>query len=431
MPSPNPNPRPLTTIRQPFPSWALFALLLAAGACSTTVLLYAGPVAQASDDLPSLKLCRSNVVPCQRRLNLPVGGEVSLDLVLSVPEAFSIRRGWPLLAWYLRLLVGDTDTVQPEAVGPSTHPVQESGFSELALHGLEQLPPEGKVSNAETATFLRLRNRHQPATGLIEYAINLLDNPNTGGQRNGPRMVRGKELLLGRLKLQGMEAGLTDIAADHEYANPLEVLYVKSSTRLYTANLNAAHPLATLNVGPTAEQARLRGSSVKALPWQGKVHPLAGRNLTLEFWAGSVDGDEKRQEGTPAAVFGGIRADESGNFLVADLSESIVPPGIYDLRLHPEGALSTLVPGQEIGAGQDATGEPQPSVTRVEFGPIIYGDLSGNNAIGRSDLAIVRNLFGQLPSLDGEEKLADLNRDNIIDGQDFSLVAMNFEKTGD
>ena len=378
-----------------------------------------------------MKLCRSNVVPCQRDLNLPVGGEVSLDLVLSVPEAFSIRRGWPLLSWYLRLLVGDTGTVRLETVGPSTYPVQESGFAELALHGLEHLPPEGKASDAETATFLRLRNRHHPATGLIEYAINLLDNPNAGGHRNGPRMVRGKDLLLGRLNLRGMEAGRTDIAADHAYANPLEVLYVKSSTRLYTANLHATHPLATLNVGPMAEQARLRGSSVSPLPWLANVHPLAGRNLTLEFWAGSTDGAEKHQKGKPVAVFSGIRADETGNFLITDLAENIVPPGIYDLRLHPEGALSTLKRGQEIGTGQGATAGPRPSVARVKFGPIIYGDLSGNNAIGRSDLAIVRNHFGQQPSLDDAENLADLNRDNIIDGQDFSLVAMNFEASGD
>lgn len=404
---------------------------MAVAACLLAVSLHAGPAAQASDGLPALKLCRSNVVPCQRDLNLPVGGEVSLDLVLSVPEAFSIRSGWPLLGWYLRLLVGDTGTVALEAGGPSGFPVQENGLAELALHELEPLPPEGKVSNPETATFLRLRNRHQPDSGLIEYAINLLDNPNTGGQRNGPRIVRGKDLLLGRLKLRGREAGRTDIAADNRYPNPLEVLYVKSSARLYTANLNASHPLATFNVGPTTEQARLRGTSVAALPWQGSVHPLAGRDIALEFWAGGDEGEEKRQGKAPVAVFRGIRADEAGNFLVTDLAESIVPPGTYDLRLKPEGALSTLKRGQEIGIGPEGSSELGPSLTRVEFGPIIYGDLSGNNAIGRSDLAIVRNHFGQQPSLGEGEKLADFNHDNIIDGQDFSIVAMNFEETGE
>lgn len=413
------------------PHKAFIALLMAAAVCLISVIVYSRPIAQASDALPALKLCRSNVVPCQQDLNLPVGGEVSLDLVLSVPEAFSISRGWPLLAWYLRLLLGNPGAVELEAGGSPPLPVQETGLAELALHELAPLSPEGNISDAETATFLRLRNQHQPATGLIEYGINLLDNPNSGGQRNGPRMVRGKDLLLGQLNLRGIEEGRTDIAADNSYSNPLEVLYVKSSSRLYAANLNAAHPLATLNVGPTAERARLRGTSHGPMPWQGIVHPLGGRDITVEFWASDADSVKNRKEKAPVAVFSGIRADEAGNFQLTDLADSIVPPGTYDLRLKPEGALSTLKRGQKIGIGPDEYREPLPSITRVEFGPIVYGDLSGNNAIGRSDLEIIRQHFGQQPDLYGEEPLADFNCDNIIDGQDFSLVAMHFEEVGE
>ena len=422
---------PWLCIRLPFPPWLLLTFLAAAAICSLTVFLAARPIAHASDDFPALKLCRSHVVPCQRNLNLPVGGEVSLDLVLSAPEGYSTRRGWPLMAWYLRLLVGDTGTVALEAAGPSGNPVQEIGLPELALEGLKPLPPDGSVSETDPGTFLGLLNRYEPATGLIEYGINLLAKPDAEGLPGGPRIVRGKDLLLGKLKLRGMEPGRTDIAADNAYPNPLEVLYVKSSRRLFTANLNAAHPLATVNVGLAAEQARLRGTANGPMPWQGIVHPLAGRDIALEFWASDADSVENRKEKAPVAVFSGIRTDEAGNFLLTDLAESIVPPGTYDLRLRPAGALSTLTRGQKIGIGPDGATELLPTVTRVEFGPVIYGDLSGNNAIGRSDLEIIRHHFGQQPDLYEEEPLADFNGDNIIDGQDFSLVAMNFEEVGE
>ena len=50
--------------------------------------------------------------------------------------------------------------------------------------------------------------------------------------------------------------------------------------------------------------------------------------------------------------------------------------------------------------------------------------------VDRRDLADLRAAFGQLRGADGYIEVADLNRDRVIDGLDFSLMARNLGKRG-
>lgn len=389
-------------------------------------------LAQGPSDLPRLKLCRANVSPCQQELGLPLDGQADLDLVIAVPERFSTIRGWPLVAWHIRLKIGNPDIIGIATRPPDGAHVQERGTPALALAGLNPLLPGGSESLLlpEKGAYLRLRNHYDPATGLLEYGINVLAQPASEDPAPVPRLPRDSEILLGKVRVRGTAPGHTDIAADPHIPNPLEFLYLRRSRNLTAANLTASHPLATIEVGSEAELARLEGSIKTAAPRQGRVYPRSGDGIVLELWESGDAGNPRENDNTPVAVFREIQAHEVGEFFVADLRESMVPAGVYDLRLKIPGALTALARGREIDLGA-ASGQPLPKVVKVDFGPVIYGDLSGNNSINRSDLQKLRERFGESAARHSDGEYADLNGDGVIDAQDFSLLAINLGIKGE
>ena len=72
-----------------------------------------------------------------------------------------------------------------------------------------------------------------------------------------------------------------------------------------------------------------------------------------------------------------------------------------------------------------------PYVVNADFGALPGGDLNGDNLINEADLLALKSVFGaRSKSVDGG-MAADLNRDGVIDGQDFSLMAVNYGRRGE
>ena len=117
--------------------------------------------------------------------------------------------------------------------------------------------------------------------------------------------------------------------------------------------------------------------------------------------------------------------DSEGHFQIRDIPATLVPPGVYDLRIRGESTLSSLDSGVAIPSGSS------PSVTTVSPERLRQGDIDANNLVDDLDLEALKASFGKLEIDDGYNPIADFNRDKVIDGQDFSRLAQNFGARGE
>ena len=197
-----------------------------------------------------------------------------------------------------------------------------------------------------------------------------------------------------------------------------------------TLDLAAETPLLRINVGSTTEKFRLEGHVWTELSGNDNARIPFTRELAVTVWAAGTTPHWRGGDGLPLAEFSNVTPDPNGRFTIPDLPAKIIPPGIYDLRVRSPGILTALVQGVTI----DTLGNESqllPKVVEVDFGPLTFGDLSGDNQIDAADLDFVKSAFGNMAGASNFQPASDINNDGVVDAQDFSLIAANFGKQGE
>ena len=390
--------------------------------------------AQSAASSPALQLCRSYVTPCQRELNLPIGGQTTLDLRLAAPQSNPSWNPLSLVAWYARILVhGDTASPVMDSAA-SGRPVQESGATNLALEGMKSFSVQTGQFGQGPTPYLRIQNSYDPTVGLLEYGVTLVGHLSGQSSPIALQLKSGEELLLGRVTLFAERPGRTLLLDDTSAPDASNLVVLDNAGNLGTMGINATGPLAAVNVGPRAEKARLAGRlrpnlRFPAVDSTGETETFQDRFM-VEFWKRDAVPTWRGGGDLPLATFSNLAVDAAGQFIIPDLAPELLPPGIYDLRVQAKGYLPVLAQG--VGIDTPAHGAEQlPVWVEANFASPSARDLNGDHVVNEADLEIIRSRFGEPATTNETEPGADINYDGIIDGQDFSLLAVNFGKVGD
>jgi len=258
----------------------------------------------------------------------------------------------------------------------------------------------------------------------------LVDSDRYSERSSALPLSLGEKRLLGLLTIEADAIGKVNFipVPDKNAGSKIAVLDELGEVRVVDAA--GRTPLAVVNVGPNAEKARIEGQVWSNVPrHDGELTPFQ-ELFQVEIWRqGAVPAWNGGQD-QPLVTYFNIAANKGGSFSVSDLSPQLIPSGIYDIRLKGENTLSAVQKGINIDTSGDGTSE-LPYVVSADFGPLAGGDLNGDNLIGEEDLLALKSVFGvRSRSVDGG-MAADLNGDGVIDGQDFSLMAVNFGKQGE
>ena len=377
----------------------------------------------------TLQICRVDVTPCQREVNLPVGGEVALDLFLTPAADWNPPEAHFLVAWETHFQLTGDDGVKLVNAGPAGAPVQEQGSRRLILDGLTRLSRNSRTSGT-AGRYYRVQNSYDPATGRLDFSVTLAgfspDNPPTDLMALTPET----RLLLGIITIRGAAPGRSELVAANSAGRPFQIVTITGAGKATPRLVDAGSPLVVVNVGPAAEQARLRGRVWAQSPAGGeKSHPF-GRQFTLTFWQEGAVPPWRGGEAAPVVAFTSLTADRRAGFIVKDLPGELIPPGVYDLRVKGVGALSRRVPGVTVDPA-GAAPDNRPVIVSVDFGALPHGDLNGDNGVDRADLSAFKSGFGQTGKGGAFNPAADFNGDKVVDSQDFSLLAANFNRMGE
>ena len=358
-----------------------------------------------------------------------MGGEVALDLFLTPAADWNPPEAHFLVAWETHFqLTGDAEVKLVNA-GPAGAPVQEQGSSRLILDGLTRLSRNSRTSGT-AGRYYRVQNRYDPATGRLDFSVTMAgfspDNPPADLMALTPE----NRLSLGIITIRGATPGRAELTAANSEGRSFQVVTITGAGKATPWLADAGRPLVVVNVGPAAEQARLRGRVWAQSPADGeKSHPF-GRQFTLTFWQEGAVPPWRGGEAAPVVAFTGLTADRRAGFIVKDLPGELITPGVYDLRVKGVGALSRRAPGVSVDLS-GATTDNRPLIVSVDFGALPYGDINGDNGVDRADLSAFKPGFGQTGKGGAFNPAADFNGDKIVDSQDFSLLAANFNRMGE
>ena len=421
----------------------------------------------------SIRICRAGVEPCQREVNLPVGGEVDLELFLVAAPDWDLPGTHLVVAWESHIRMVGGVAVDLLTVGADGDPVQEQGNPRLALNGLTRLAPGMSPDSLESSRlYYGTQNRYDPATGQLDYSVtragfsannpgtyrpitgnpNITNNPMTGTGEIDRPFTRGSRLMLGKITVRGAAVGralLFGVNSDTDKAAIRVVTYAysgrDSGTMMRRMVPVSDGPLASVNVGPSAETVRIRGQAWLPAPVGIERRTAFDRELTLTFWKPGEVPSWQGGSAFPLVTFFNLDSDASGRFIAKDLPADLIPSGVYDLRLKGAGVLSRRVSGVNVEQGRRLAGtitgtiatnpgRPPPGLPvalDVNFGVLRGGDCNGDNAVNDADIAVLDSRFGKAVEDSELRLLVDFNGDNVVDGQDFSLLAANIGRTGE
>ena len=386
----------------------------------------------ASADAATIQVCRIDVTPCQREVNLPVGEEVTLGLYLDTTEELNLPEAHSLVAWEFHFQLISTARVEVVPTGSAGGPVQERGNPALVLDGLNRLSSNaGQVAAA--GRYYRVQNSYDSNTGQIDFSVTLVGFSRENRSANTIAITPGSRLLLGMITLSGVAPGSAELVAADSSPTAFQVVTVTESgaesTRLTPLVAGAGSPLAVVNVGPAAEKARLEGLVWQQTPVGAEKRPFE-RQFTLTFWKTGAVPSWLGGDAEPVAAFANLTADRKAEFTVTDISEELLPSGVYDLRVNGVGALSDLVSDVTIDTSGEAPGS-LPVTVSVDFGIMRSGDLNGDNVVDSTDLSALKSSFGDVKGNAAFNPTADLNADRVVDVQDFSLLTANLNGVGE
>lgn len=399
----------------------LFAAVLAAGLAGLVYL----HSAEADSPSLSLRICRARVEPCQREVSIPTNGTVMLDLIIGAPGLPPGGAPWQIVAWETHFRLGDT-RVTTLAPDPATgRPVQEQGDPDLVLAGLVPL----EASNGEDqGLFFTIQNQFDGRSGDLDYSVTLARfDPSRPGRRVMP--LAHDPLHLGRVMFQGLSNGTSTILPGHVTGNPFQVVTAEQPGRLsLVAVAPEAAPSAVIKVGavptPTLHGQILPPGLVDA---NGTGQPPV--TLTVTFWRSGAVPAWRGGSDFPLATFREVATDATGQFNITDLSPSLIPPGIYDLRVDSRRTLPRLVQGVTVPAAARPGGPAPVALISLKSPP--DGDIDGNNQIDQGDLTALTASFGRLAVEPEFNSNADFNGDSWVDVLDFARLARNFGQAGD
>ena len=417
----------------------------------------------ADPSFASIRICRAGVEPCQREVNLPVGGEVDLELFLVASPDWDPSGTHLVVAWESHIRMVGSLAVDLLPAGADGDPVQEQGNPRLALDGLTRLAPDSPESSG---LYYGAENRYDPATGQLDYSVTragfsandpvtyrpVTNNPIIGTGEIDRPFTQDSRLMLGKITVRGAAVGralLSGVNSDTDEAAIRVVTYAysgrDSGTMMRRTVPVSDGPLAEVNVGPSAERVRIRGQAWLPAPVGSDRRTAFDRDLTLTFWKPGEVPSWQGGSGLPLVTFFNLDSDASGRFIAKDLPADLIPTGVYDLRLKGAGVLSRRVSGVSVEQGRRLTGtitgtiatnsgRPPPGLPvalDVNFGVLRGGDCNGDNMVDDADIADLDSRFGKAVG-DSELRLpVDFNGDSVVDGQDFSLLAANIGRTGE
>jgi hypothetical protein len=151
--------------------------------------------------------------------------------------------------------------------------------------------------------------------------------------------------------------------------------------------------------------------------------------LTVTFWPEGAIPPWQGGAARPVAVFHDVTTDEQGLFRITDIPPSVLPPGKYDLRVNSRSTLATLSPGVTFPVPGNSNIAPAPVPVNLEG--LRDGDIDGNNIVDHLDLLALKASFARLTGETGFNGNADFNGDRVVDAQDFSSLARNFNRRGE
>ena len=428
--------RRFSPIRLAAGKWPRIALLL------LLAVLPAGEAplpARSANPEAVLQLCPADIAPpCPEAVELRVGGQVELDLLLLAGEGLPGGESRWLVGWELHLELAGAAAVEVMPAGEADRPVQERGDDRLFLQDWLHLRSNARTANRR---YYRIQNRYDPATGRLDYSVVLAGYGRQPPLAGGQPLSQENTLLLGRLMLRGVAPGTVELRPRSAATPAFQGVILTPEGQL--ARLDAGRPVAlTVRVAaeipeaaepipaatpalptPPALQGRVWAQSIRG---QERPRPFT-RPLTLTFWQTGAIPPWRGGIDRPLATLAGLTADSSGQFTAQRLPPLVQPGQIYDLRVKGLGALSALNAGVTIP--ETRPGPLRPPLA-VDFSPLPDGDLNGDNRVDNFDVAALQAAFGSLEKTANFDPAADFNGDGVVDGQDFSRMAANINRVG-
>lgn len=387
------------------------------------------PAVQSSQPSPTLELCRVDVSPCLREINLAPAEEVTLGLFLKIPESSAILSEHALVAWHFRLKVEGSNAVAFPDMEARGMPFREQGRPQAALAGLSLLDP-GSGENPDAGRYYRIKNSYSQRHRRLDYAITIVASEAGKQEPPGPRLDAGRRVLLATLTLRGENYGSARLALDATERITSRLVTLSPVGELIAADLTPQDSLALVNVRPDAEKIRLEGQVWSDVPDGQESHKPFTRPFRIEVWEKHSKPGWQGGTDLPLAAFTNLQADSRGFFTLRDFRLSLIPQGTYDLRIMGQGTLSHLHKNLKIEVPNRQPGG-SPQLIRLILGPLASGDLDGNNVVNDSDLWELASSFGREAHRAETGALADFNNDGVVDGQDFSLMAANYGRRGE
>jgi hypothetical protein len=380
---------------------------------------------EAANPLLSIQVCRANVGPCQNEVSIPEGGTVELDLVLTTGPNAS-NSPLQVAGWATHFQISDNSVAELRPDIVSGRPVREQGDPELALESLVKLQDSGSESSGQ---FFTVQNHFDATSGRLDYSVTLVRFDQTRPQSRVLPFSTDAQLHLGRITINGVSKGSSDISPEAISGNPFQVVTLDSSGGLSSvAAVPSSTPQATIRVGDVTT-AELQGHIVP----QGTVNdPLPGQFptvLTVTFWQSGAIPPWRGGADRPLATFTRVATDATGTFRITDIAPSLLPPGIYDLRVASRRTLTSLAQGVTIPASGSPTSSPP--VVSISISSLRDGDIDGINSVDQTDLDALKSSFGRLNSESVFNTNADFNGDSAVDVLDFTRLAQNFGSSGD
>lgn len=388
----------------------------------------APPASQPGQPSLILEICRIDVSPCQREVNLAQGEEVTLALSVRSPASSSPTPGQLLVAWHLRLKIEGGNVIDLPDAQSTGMPIQEKPRPQAALSDMGILSARAQAE-PNIGSYFRVKNSYSLQDRLLEYAVTLVSNEVS--EKAHPQLMPtpGEQVLLGTLAIRGSGVGTARIAVDSINRGSSMLVMANSFGELSVTDLAQQDSLAWVNVGPDAEKVRLEGRALSDVPLAEHSHLPFTKPLSIEVWEqGAVPA---WQGGTdlPLATFSNVRPDNNGDFTVRDLPPEFIQAGTYDLRATGDGMLSYLYEDLRIHPSIHYSGN-LPQLISVIVGPFTSGDLDGDNLVNDNDLSLLKSSFGKEVGNTDPGPLPDFNADGVVDGQDFSLMAANYGMRG-
>jgi hypothetical protein len=189
-----------------------------------------------------------------------------------------------------------------------------------------------------------VQNQYNAVPGQLDYAVTLLRFSGAGPQLGAPSFANNGQLLLGRITLNAVAQGSTDIVTGSSAGVSYQAVAVTGSGGLQPLGAAFTTPLLTINVGPLSAPEFL-GQVVPRTPSDATALDPFPLELTVTFWQEGAIPPWLGGSSEPLAVFHNVTTDEQGIFQIADIPPSVLPTGKYDLRIKGRHALATLSRG--------------------------------------------------------------------------------------